>query len=323
MVGKITNDILPSGSRIPSIMGLSPFRSPNDELAASIDALEGKPRPPFAVEAADWGNTLEPIIIEEAAKRMGIEILELQVDYALSYLEDDEIILQCSLDSIWKGDGRVVTTDPDLGIYVIGAESVTLNGPGCCESKLTSAMAEDEPPAYRGPLQLQAQMLCAGYTWGVIATLYRGTEMRLYFYQASGNTQAKIIDVCKEFTRRVNSKSWYPAISPADAVKAYPRVDGSTAPIELSGESADYARRLIAAKAQAKILDEEIDQLQSKIMDNMATAEEGYIKNPDGSVAARIKWAMRSYKAQPEKVTPAKEARIERSKTLQILGVKE
>jgi predicted phage-related endonuclease len=303
-------------------MGLSPFRSPNDELAASIDAMEGKPRPPFNVEAADWGNTLEPIIISEAAKRLGIEIQELQVDYALSYLEDDEIILQCSLDSIWKGDGRVVTTDPDMGIYVIGADSITLNGLGCCESKLTSAMPEDEPPLYRGPLQLQAQLLCAGHTWGVIATLYRGTELRLFFYQASGNMQTRIIDVCKEFTRRVNSKSWYPAISPADAVKAYPGVDESKPAIELSGDAATYARRLIEAKAQAKILDEEIDQLQSKIMDTMTDAEEGYIKGADGSIAARIKWAMRSYKAQPEKVTPAKEARIERSKTLQILGVK-
>jgi hypothetical protein len=93
-------------------------------------------------------------------------------------------------------------------------------------------------------------------------------------------------------------------------------------PIEFSGESADYARRLIEAKAQAKLLDEEIDQLQAKLMDQLTTSEEGYLRNPDGSVAARIKWAMRSYKAQPEKVTPAKEARIERSKTLQILGVK-
>ena len=322
MVGKITNDILPSGSRIPSIMGVSPFRSPNDELAASIDAMEGKPRPPFEVEAADWGNTLEPIIITEAAKRLGITVKELQVDYALSYLEDDEIILQCSLDSIWEGDGRTITTDPDLGVYVIGADSIELNGLGCCESKLTSAMPEEEPPLYRGPLQLQAQMLCAKYTWGVIATLYRGTELRLFFYRASGNMQTKIIDVCKEFTRRVNSKSWYPAISPADAVKAYPGVDESKPAVELAGETGDFARRLIEIKAQAKILEEEIDQLQAKIMDKLADAEEGYIKNVDGSVAARIKWAMRSYKAQPEKVTPAKPARIERSKTLQILGVK-
>jgi predicted phage-related endonuclease len=321
MVGKITNDILPSGSRIPGIMGVSPFRSPNDELAASIDALEGKPRPPFEVEAADWGNTLEPIIITEAAKRLGITIKEFQVDYALSYLEDDEIILQCSLDSILEGDGRTIKTDPDLRIYVIGANQITLNGLGCCESKLTSAMPEEEPPAYRGPLQLQAQLLCAGFTWGVIATLYRGTELRLFFYQASGNMQTKIIDVCKEFTRRVNSKSWYPAVNPADAVKAYPTVDESKPAIELAGDVGEYARRLIEIKAQAKILDEEIDQLQSKIMDTMADAEEAYIKNEDGSVAARIKWAMRSYKAQPEKVTPAKPARIERAKTLQILGV--
>lgn len=322
MVGKITNDILPSGSRIPGIMGVSPFRTPNDELAASIDAMDGKPRPPFEVEAADWGNTLEPIIITEAAKRLGIEIKELQIDYALSYLEDDEIILQCSLDSIWEGDGRTLTTDPDLGVYVIGADSIELNGPGCCESKLTSAMPEDEPPLYRGPLQLQAQMLCAKYTWGVIAILYRGTELRLFFYRASGKMQAQIIDVCKEFTRRVNSKSWYPAVNPADAVKAYPGVDESKPAVELAGDTANYARRLIEAKAQAKLLEEEIDQLQSKIMDEMTDAEESYIKNPDGSVAARIKWAMRNYKAQPEKITPAKPARIERAKTLQILGVK-
>lgn len=319
MVGKVTNDVLPSGSRLPGIFGVSPFKTPNDELAYSLNALQGKPRPPFKVEAADWGNTFEVPIIQEAAARIGLPIKELQVDYALSYREDGQDILQVSLDSILEGDGRTLYTDADAGIYVVDKYPIQLEGPGACESKLTSSMPEETPPEYRGPLQLQAQMLCAGFKWGVIATLYRGTELRLFFYKADQDAQAKIIEKCKDFIRRVNEGDWYPAVSPADAVTAYPATDDTSAPVDLTGKPEAYSvQRLADIKEAIATLEEEKDRLQSQIMDRMAMSEKAYIKNKDGSIAWEVKWAMRNYRAQPEKITPAKPARIERSKTLTL-----
>lgn len=323
MVGKVTNDVLPSGSRLPGIFGVSPFKTPNDELAYSINALQGGERPPFKAEAADWGNALEVTIIQEAAKRAGLEIEELQVDYAMSYQVDGKDILQVSLDSILKGDGRKLYSNPDLGIYVIGEEPLVLDGPGACESKLTSSMPEDVPAEYRGPIQLQAQMLCGGFKWGVIATLFRGVELRLFFYSASQASQAKIIEKCKDFIRRVEEGDWYPALSPADAVTAYPATDDSSAPVDLTSRpEGDFVRRLVQVKSQIALLEEEKDQLQAKIMDQMAMSERAFVKDATGRVQYEVKWAMRNYKAQPEKLTPPKPARVERSKTLTVTEAK-
>lgn len=319
MVGKVTNDILPSGSRLPGIFGVSPFKTPNDELAYSINAAQGKPRPPFKAEAADWGNALETTIILEAAKRVGLEIRELQVEYAMSYQVDSKDILQVSLDSILVGDGRELTSDHELGIYVIGDEPLILDGPGACESKLTSSMPEDVPAEYRGPIQLQAQMLCSGFKWGVIATLFRGVELRLFFYKEDPAAQARIIEKCQDFIRRVEEGDWYPALSPADAVTAYPATDDTSAPIDLTSRpEGDFVRRLVEIKSQIAMLEEEKDQLQAKIMDQMAMSELAFVKNRDGRVLYEVKWAMRNYKAQPAKMTEAKPARVERSKTLTI-----
>lgn len=41
MVGKVTPDTMLSASRLPAVMGYSKYRSPNDELLATIDALNG------------------------------------------------------------------------------------------------------------------------------------------------------------------------------------------------------------------------------------------------------------------------------------------
>lgn len=323
MVGKVTNDILPSGSRLPGIFGVSPFRTPNDELAYSINAAQGKPRPPFKAEAADWGNTLETTIILEAAKRIGVDIQDLQVDYAMSYQVDGKDILQVSLDSILAGDGKQIYTNAELGLYVIGDEPLVLDGPGACESKLTASMPEDVPAQYRGPIQLQAQMLCGGFKWGVIATLFRGVELRLFFYKADPVMQQKIIEKCQDFIRRVEDGDWYSALSPADAVTAYPTTDESSAPIDLTARpEGDFVRRLVEIKAKIAVLEEEKDELQAKIMDQMAQSELAYVKDQEGRVQYEVKWAMRSYKAQPAKLTEAKPARIERSKTLTIKEAK-
>jgi hypothetical protein len=67
MVNKVTPDTMMSASRLPSIMGLSKYQTPNDELEFSINALKGLDRPDIGNESMAWGNTLEPVIL---AKRV-------------------------------------------------------------------------------------------------------------------------------------------------------------------------------------------------------------------------------------------------------------
>ena len=41
MVGKITDDVIMSASRLAAILNCSPYSTPNEELKKSIDSLEG------------------------------------------------------------------------------------------------------------------------------------------------------------------------------------------------------------------------------------------------------------------------------------------
>ena len=72
MAGKLTDNKAMSASRLPGLMGFSKYSTPNDELQFSINAIDGKERPDIGNEAMGWGNTLEPVILIEAAKRLGI-----------------------------------------------------------------------------------------------------------------------------------------------------------------------------------------------------------------------------------------------------------
>jgi len=76
MVGKLTNDNQMSCSRLPALMGLSPWSSPNDELQKSYAALNGIAAKPWeGNEATRMGDTMEPIILELMRQRLGMDVL--------------------------------------------------------------------------------------------------------------------------------------------------------------------------------------------------------------------------------------------------------
>ena len=135
MAGKLTDDKSMSASRLPGLMGFSKYSTPNDELQFSINAIDGKERPDIGNEAMGWGNTLEPVILEEAANRLGLIDVDTQINKAFTH---EVIPLSCSLDGVGLGNGQEITTDPDKGIYVVGQDSIILDGPGVLEAKLTA-----------------------------------------------------------------------------------------------------------------------------------------------------------------------------------------
>jgi len=61
-IGKLSDDAVMSCSRLPALLGVSGFSTPNDELRKSIAALDARakglpdPERSAAGEAADWGN---------------------------------------------------------------------------------------------------------------------------------------------------------------------------------------------------------------------------------------------------------------------------
>lgn len=311
--GKLTPDTMMSASRLPGLMGYSKYSTPNDELSYSVRALNGQDREPFESEPADWGNRFESHILQESMQRLGLD------DYNLDHkhpLFADGVPLCCSLDGTANGHGRVLTTDPDSGIYVIGQDDIVLEGQGVFEAKLTGQDVDDIPPLWRGPIQLQGQMLVTGAKWGAVCTLYRGTKLRIFLFAPHQVTLESIKGACEDFQARLDKYNttkeidYYPPHNSQDANTLWPESDDSEIDLDYSAEI--LAQEIVESKTEIKDLQALIEDRETKLKAKLQDAKKGVAGK------FRITWPMRHYKAQPERVTPAKEATVIRQSTLTI-----
>lgn len=316
MAGKLTDDREMSASRLPGLMGFSKYSTPNDELQYSINAIDGKERPDIGNEAMAWGNTLEPVILGEACQRLGITG---KFDITEPY-KHRAFALQCSLDGIGQGDGREIVTDADRGIFVVGQDSIVLDGPGVLEAKLTKTMPEDVPHLARGPIQLQGQMLVTGHKWGAVCVLYQGIELRVFLFAPHKETQKAIIKAVQDFEARLETYrqtggiDWFPPQTSKELDRIYPAA-AEKRETELPHEAEQWAGLILLAKANIREAEETIDLAERKLKEMMGQSEVGKAGN------VVIKWPMRHYKAQPERLVPAKEAYSVRQSTLSVKEV--
>lgn len=313
MAGKLTDDREMSASRLPGLMGFSKYSTPNDELQFSINAIDGKERPDIGNEAMGWGNTLEPVILEQAAKRLGLE--EYNADITVPY-KHRTLAFQCSLDGVGFGLGQQVTSDPEKGIFVVGQDSIVLDGPGVLEAKLTKTMPEDTPHLARGPIQLQGQMLITGHKWGAVCVLYQGIELRVFLFAPHDGTQTAIAQAVTEFQakldtyRETGAIDWYPPASSKELDRIYPSAIKDE--IELPPTVADLAKGIMANKAAIRAAEGSIEEAEKLIKEQLGQAEKGRAGN------IVISWPMRNYKAAAERLVPAKEAYSVRQSSLSI-----
>lgn len=314
MAGKLTDDKAMSASRLPGLMGFSKYSTPNDELQFSINAIDGKERPDIGNEAMGWGNTLEPVILIEAAKRLGINDYDTQIGQAYTH---NAVALSCSLDGIGFGLGQEIFTDPDKGIYVVGQDSIILNGPGVLEAKLTKTLPEDVPHLARGPIQLQGQMLITGHKWGAVCVLYQGIELRVFLFAPHHETQKEIIKAVLAFEHKLQTYresgaiDWYPPQTSKEMDRIYPTA-ATKEEVELDSTVAELAQVIVNNKAAIRMAEAGIDEAEKKIKEALGQAERGRA----GQYV--ISWPMRNYKAAPERLVPAKEAYSIRQSTLTI-----
>ena len=307
MVGKVTPDNIATGSTIAAIMGHSKYQTP---LEAYMNAVNGRPEWEQNLPAK-IGDFMEDFVLTESAEILGLTDCALEHNEALWY-EDS---LAVSLDGTAEGNGQTLYDDPEKGIYIISADdSITLDGLGVLEAKTTRAAPVDVPPLYRGPLQLQAQMLCAGASWGAVCTLYQGSELRIYVYKANPEMQQLIIKSAQDFKRRVEELDPYPALNPSEAAEKYPASEGPKKVIDADEALQEKVHQLAHIRSELKAYEKLAEDLQLDIMEMM--------KDADECVAGtyRVVWPVRNIKAKPEqtKIIPAVEASRVRGKTLQI-----
>jgi len=313
VAGKLTDDKHMSASRLPGLLGFSRYSTPNDELQFSINAIDGKERPDISNEAMGWGNTLEPVILIEAVKRLGITDYDTQIGLAYTH---ESVPLSCSLDGIGIGNGQTIVTNTKDGIYVVGQDSIVLDGPGVLEAKLTKTMPEETPHLARGPIQLQGQMLVTGHKWGCVCVLYQGIELRVFLFAPHYDTQKEIVKSVLAFEQKLKTYQktgtidWYPPESSKELDRIYPLANRQE--VELPVSITDVAKGILENKAAIRAAEASIEEAEMLIKETLGQAERGRAGN------YVITWPMRQFKAAPERYTPAKVAYTIRQSTLTI-----
>ena len=322
-IGKLSDDTSMSCSRLAALLGYSPHNSfgstPNDELQKSIDALERKSNreDPQSDSPAYWGNKLEGEILLSTADRIGVDA-DIEI---LERVTHKEIPLQGSLDGIGKGTGQVIRTDSSKNIFVIGADSITLDGPGVLEAKLTGSPAKADPELFRGPVQVQGLMMCTGYKWAAIGTLYRGIQLKVYLCPQDKSLQEKIRFEVKDFQSRIDLFSndgvtdWYKALNPNDAANTYHFLDDDQKPITLPEKLSELAMEYLDNEAAAKALASHKREIMTVLMDYMGAKEKAMVIE-NGKTVAEVIWGMTP--PRTEYVVKARPA--QRSKSIKIKG---
>ena len=318
MVGKVTPNTMLSASRVPALLGHSKYETPNGVLTSVINALQDAPEHFETNEAMHWGNLLEVPLLLEASARLGLSHLVL--DHPKPYFHPDAPIA-CSLDGQGDGNGLVVFDNPDAGVYVVGAESITLDGVGVLEAKVTSVYPEDYPALSRGPLQLQAQMDITGAKWGAVCVLYQGTELRIFLFAPHEETQAMIRSAARDFETKLThwtetgEVEWYDPATPEEYGTKWPG-DANLDSVDLGEWGATLAERIVKTKEQIKTLETRITEDETELKEMLGNATLAHAEE------FRISWPIRKYQAQPEKVVPAKPAHSMRQSTVTIKGPK-
>jgi len=318
MVGKVTPNTMLSASRVPALLGHSKYETPNGVLTSVLNALQDVSEHFETNEAMHWGNLLEVPLLLEASARLGLSHLVL--DHPKPYFHPDAPIA-CSLDGQGDGNGLVVTDNPDAGVYVVGAESITLDGVGVLEAKVTSVYPEDYPALSRGPLQLQAQMDITGAKWGAVCVLYQGTELKIFLFAPHEETQALIRAKAREFETKLThwtetgEVEWYDPANPEEFGTKWPG-DPNLDSVDLGEWGATLAERIVKAEQEIKVLEKAIKDCETELKEMLGNATLAHAEE------FRIFWPIRKYQAQPEKVVPAKPAHSMRQSTVTIKGPK-
>ena len=276
-IGKLSDDRLASCSRLAAIMGLSKYSTYIDELIKSVKAIDaGQARidrgeAPIS-EPAAWGIKFENPILEEGCKRLG---LKMNPSVTEVYKADD-LELQFSADAELFGDGRVIEHNPSKGIYVCNPSGkIKLEGSGVGEAKATGARPTTEPAPYRGLWQVHGGMMCTGWKWGAIFTLFGVMELRIFLLEWDDTMNQHIRKHVIDFTSRLEGYKrngvidYPPAMSPDDGAAAYATAEEDAPEIELDSTGSDLAYQIIEARKTIRACEEIVAGATSSLMDTM------------------------------------------------------
>jgi hypothetical protein len=315
-VGKLTPDFQLSCSLLePIITGQNPYKTRNQVLEDCHKALNGEDIRIATNNYMEVGNVLEKPVAELAAKRIGLLDIELVVEEAVRH---NKVTLNGSIDCIGVADNLFITKDVDKGFYcpeLEDGEGIKLNGKGIVEIKVTNAPLSESLPPYRGVIQVKGLMAITEYSWSVVCVL-NGSDLRMYFYQRNEQWEKDVLEPkVIDFNNRIANCDWYDPFDTKEAGYITPQDNGEST--ELTKQDQVQIDNIVAWEAQIKNLKDNIEEAKKSIMMSMKEAKEGY------SESHKVVWQTINYKAQPEKLVPAKEAYTSRRFSIKELPKKD
>lgn len=231
------------------------------------------------VERVDAGIFFEPTIASFSAARRGWKISKGR------YATDDTTPgMGASLDYVIDdagADAAGVAVDGN----VLRGISGPLVGKGVLQIKNVDGIqfarkwTDGEPPLYI-VLQVQHELACSGYKWGVLAAWVGGNSLRLYFYEPRPQIIAQIRQRVTEFWDRV-AKKQPPAPDGSDASsyvlrELYPVLrDNEHTPIDLTGDNEVpvICAELKDVTKERLRLEKVEDECKAKLKAKMGTAQ--------------------------------------------------
>ena len=274
------------------VLGETKFSTNEKERLKTIHAQKGIPtlETEFNKEAKRRGNFLEPAVIEWAKSDLQI-MADGQADIKLCKVDQgfrlDDIKLCASLDAILNVEGSLLMKDPKTRGHM------ELSGMGALEIKTSNS---DDSPRIDQVIQLQAQLMCSGFKWGIIAVFGKQQRLSLTPFKADTEMHDIIREKVDEFWTKGGLDEPYPALDNGPAYTI--NLDHIETKEQVIQLSLDWLKADNEIKAWTKTKQECQEALEIVMKSNQAEiAEIGEFKilNP---IIKR--------KAQPEKVVPAK-----------------
>jgi len=295
-MAKYSDDAVELGaSRVPAIvLGKTSFTTNERERQKTLHARQGIEtlETEFGKEVKERGDRLEPVLIEWARDKVDeisddkatINLCKVTQGYRI-----DELALCASLDAILQVDGEFTMYNE------MTDEDITLSGFGALEIKTTNT---DDLPRTDQIIQLQTQLLCSGFKWGIIAVFGKAQKLKLVPFKADQQLFNQIMEKVTEFWQKVDLDEPYPPLD--NGPPSIINLDHLDIKDSLINVAEDWLMCDAEIKKWTKKKEEDQKLLQRIMEQNEAEhAEVGDIN---------ISYPTITRKAQPEKIMPAKQA---------------
>lgn len=321
-----------SGSILPAYLGASPYQSPHEVLDQCRAYRNGAEPEELDSLQIDIGNATENVILNRGLKTIGIDEWSW---YNWQSNGVDAAKKHPALDLWYSDDGliyltepRTIRTDESQGIVVMNdSGEITLEGLGVLEAKFTTVFEKpDDPPLYRGPIQLQAGLMCHDANYGILITCYGARKLVLHIFPPHKVTQWRITQACHEFEQHM-SDGTYPAPTTLDQVShVYNKPEDDT--VELREDAISAIDSYIAANLVLKKYTQQKADSALELMQMMGNASKAELRDDTGRLI-KVSWPVRHSKAKPAKqcpscnheLEPAKPESSARQKTISIKEV--